>query len=196
MANLDDFITAEMAKMSRWDRFMRNYPDVRTTRFHAVWGARKFDPEMILRPSAGVKAQALLLLFFSGVAWLAVLGAMEKGSVSPVVGWLILMGLPLLVCRFFYRNFLSSRRNFTLALDATGLAIDDQKFPWTDLAETAILTKPSGRTTNNFLVLFKKDGSVHVFDCWLLRISEEKLATIIEYYKHGPKGLGVAGSAS
>jgi hypothetical protein len=196
MPNLDDFIAAEMARTSRWDRFMRNYPDIRTTRFHAVFGARKFPPEMVLRPSVGVKLQAVVFLFFSGVAWLAVVGAMDKGSLSPFVSWLILIGLPLLVCRFFYRNFLSGRRNFALAFDAGGIAVDDQKFPWNDLAETAILTKRSGRTTRNSLVLLGKDGSVRVFDCWLLQVSDEKLATIIEYYKHGPKGLGVAESAS
>lgn len=188
MSTIDDFIEAEKAKMTWWDKIFRNYPDVRTTRFHSVSVSKsKFDIEQVISPSGGLKLQALIILFFSGLAWVAIFSSLHKGRYPLAVSLLALLVVTVLIILFFYRYFIDKRLNYTIAIDHAGINIGGSRFLWEELAETCILTRQAGKTTNNYLILFNKVGSVYKFDLWMLRVSSARLATVIEYYKNNPR---------
>ena len=86
------------------------------------------------------------------------------------------------------RYLFSKKTNYRMTVSASGIAIDETQYPWATIGETCIMSRQEGKTTNSYLIIFTKDGSVWKYDLFLFAISNRGLAAIVEYYK------GVSGS--
>ena len=185
MSTIDDFLEKERAKMSWWDRVWQNYPDVRTTRFHAVVGVKTgSDKEEIIQPSIGMRMQALLALFFFVLLWITLLNSITNNRFPIVLFGLAFIFITGLIIFLFHRYFLSKKFNYHIKIDSSGVAIDGKLFRWEELVQTCIMERREGKTTNNYLILFVKDGSICKCNLWMFSISSAKLATLIEHFKN------------
>ena len=186
MSIVDDFIDSETAKMGRMDRFLLNYPVIETTRALAEPAAKgRFGEEKVIRPSLTERIKAVIIVVFLSLAWLVVLRLLLKGVVPWFVPFFGLVFLSFMIW-FLLRNFFFNKKyNFTIWVTPIWIAVDETKFFWNEIAETCILSRHEGKSTNSYLIILKKDGTVEKFNLFLFGSSNRKLATIIEYYKAG-----------
>lgn len=189
MPVIDDFIETEHAKMSWLERVFRNYPEVQRTSFYAAYAGRaKFGEATMMGPSGGRRLMAVFLLCFIGFFWLVMLGMLLNYSSPFAVVVLAFLFLSFLIVKLSRRYFFSRKFNYRIRVSASGIAIDETQYPWATIAETCIMSRHEGKTTNNYLIIFTKDRSVWKYDLFMFAISNRRLSAIVEYYK------GVSGS--
>lgn len=83
-----------------------------------------------------------------------------------------------------YHSFFNKNYIYTLILDKDYICINYRQTAWTEIAETCIMNKQEGRTTNSYLILFKKDKTIEKLDLYKFGIPDVKLAAMVEYYKN------------
>ena len=187
MKAIDDFIEIEESKMTWLDKITLNYPKVNPTKSFVPSLERiKFDDEKIIRPAVSDKIIAVIIALFAGLFWIGFLRMLINQS-SPFIvvltGFLFMTFLIVVVVR---NSFFNSRYIYKISVNHEYIAIDAHKMYWADILETCIMNKRQGRgRTNSYLVIFKADNTMEKYDLFKFAVSDQKISTIIEYYKAG-----------
>ncbi len=183
MVNIEDYIKAEKEKMTWLDKINRNYPKVENTGLLVGSMQKEIPDSTVIKPSLWDKLISVVLLFFMGVLWLALLSMLLNYRFPfavILIGFLFLTFLIFLVIR---NSFFNPKYIYTISIDKDGISVDDRKLFWSDIEDTFIMSRQEGKRTNYYLLIFKHDKTVDKHDLFRMGISDRKLATLIEYYK-------------
>jgi hypothetical protein len=158
MNHTDDFLErilqTELGNLNRISRFFSAMTIDRTANFPGVKRVREDLAEKTFKPDNYSKYIVLTLI--TGVLLLTgratfLTGSKEKGLVIALV---ILI---LLIFSAIKQLFFDKSLNFVIHLDRKGISIDDRLFEWNDIYATAILSKPSGKSTTRYLIIAFND---------------------------------------
>jgi len=184
MTLVDNFIKTEESKMNWLDKAVRNYPKVRPTKSISYSLTNlKLDKEKIIRPSLLDKFISALILFFLTIVWVGLFKMLLDYKFPFAIFLFGFLLVTFIIFILLSNSFFNKKYIYDLTINKEGIAIDNNKFYWTDIAETCIMNRQEGRRTNYYLVIFKKDTTIKKLDLFRIAITDKKLATIIEYYK-------------
>lgn len=183
MLAVDEFIEAETSKMNWFDKMGMNYPKVKTTKYLSFPLAGKtFSSETVIRPSLINKSLTVVYLFFLSLLALALANASSNGLpfAASRIGFAFIAIAGFIVVRnaFFHPKYI-----FEIKLSTKGIEIKNAKLLWGEVAETCIMSRREGKSTNYYLVIFTKTKAIMKYDLFSFSIADRKLATLIEYYK-------------
>jgi len=183
MALIDDFLDQERRKGNFLVRLLRAEPEAYSTQSLASDRIPSLGTQKIIRPSVLSKVIALGLLLYASFFWMVCFEMLFKDMVLiPITaaGLLLVSFIIFLIARhcFFNRKYI-----YTILVTRSYIQIGRMKISWKEIEDTFIINEKSSKATHSSLLLFKKDGSVKRSDLSRFSISDEKLSTIIEYYK-------------
>jgi hypothetical protein len=181
MTSINDFIKQEEQNMSRFDKWIKNYPKVTTTFNYATQTLKKPVPEQTtIGPSSKSMIIAFSITLIALWLWLGILGIQR--SSAPFLGILFFgLFLTFIVCLMFNKSVFD--RGNHLTIDKFGISIDNNKFLWKDVEGTYIMNKQEGKYTNYYLIIFKNDRTVEKLNLRSMPTNYRKLSTLVEYYK-------------
>jgi hypothetical protein len=184
MTPIDDFIKTEESKMSWLDKLIRNYPKIRPTKSIACSLTNfKLENEKIIRPSNWERFISIIILFFLGIVWLGLVKMLLDYKFPFGVFLFGFLLVTFMIFMLIRNSFFNKRYNYNITINKEAIAVDRQKIYWTEIADTYIMNRQEGRSTNYYLIISKKDKTIEKLDLLNIGISDRKLSTIIEYYK-------------
>jgi len=181
MSSISDFIASENAKMSKWDKFFQNYPDVYTT--SSINDSIKVTkPETIVKPSILGKLVALLFTFLVLLFYIPI-GGMVVNKTPIIFPALAFLFISFILYLLVWNSFFSRRYIYQIRLNNEYIKAQGKKIYWKDVSETFIMNKKEGRFNNSYLVIIKKDSAIEKLNLFKFGISDRKLASLVEAYK-------------
>jgi hypothetical protein len=182
MTSIKNFIEAEEKKMTWLDKVVRNYPQVYQTSFLSL-PMQQSTAEIVLRPSIVLKLITvpfilLCLLFYFYLFRLLI--NQNLPVFVPVAGILF---VSFMLAIIIWYSFLNPKYIYRIRINHEFLEAQDRKYNWKDVSETCILSKMAGRNSNSYLIIIMKDGSFKKLNLLKFRISDKRLAGIVEFYK-------------
>jgi hypothetical protein len=185
MPIVDDFIKAEEQKMTWFDRLVQNYPKVETTKLIArSTKSGKYKEATVIRPSLTDKTIAAVIILFLSLFWLGFLKLLLGNTTLFFSFFLPLLFITFIICIVIYNSFFNKKYIYTLILNKDSISVDHRPIKWSEIVETCIMNVQEGRTTNFYLILFKKDKTMEKLNLYKFGISDVKLSAMIEYYKN------------
>lgn len=181
MAYIDDFIENSASKMTWWQKVVRDYPKVKSTKFISDdIQYVQLGNQAVMETSILKKVVNFLILPIPALIWIAIL---LRLLASPTLGFLFAFLLVTYMLYLLLSSLFSKRYNYTITIDMEGISIDKNKIYWTSIGETGIMSKREGKETISYLLIFKTDTTMEKCDLRKFVVSDRALATIIEYYK-------------
>lgn len=189
MTSVDDFIKEEESKMSWLEKVFMNYPVMYSTKELA--GSTKglsIDTEKIVHPSLFDRAISIVCLIISIAFWLILFNMLTENILVPVtIGGLIFISL--VIWMLLWNTFLNRKYIYTIKLNKNHIEIDRKIIAWKEISETQIMVRQGGRGRNSYLVIFTKDNQVHKYSLFKFGISDNRLSTLMEFYKANQESL-------
>lgn len=182
----DDIIKSEELKMTWLDELSRNYPDVNSTKsISGTLENMRLNKEKTIRPSRLGQAFTMIVLLLLVYIWLWFLMMLLKYTFPFLVFLLGFSMVSLMIYMLISNSFLNKEYIYTIRINSDAISIRNNKFYWSDIAETYIVNKYEGRAKgyNSYLAIVRKDGIMEKFDLHKFGISDRKLSRIIEHYK-------------
>ena len=183
MALIDDFLDQERRKGNYLVRLLRDEPKAFSTQSLASGRDPSLGTQKIIRPSVLSKLIAAGLLLYASFFWMVLFEMLFKDTVLTPVTAAGLLFVSFLIFLIVKRSFFNRKYLYKILLTKNYIQIGEMKISWKEIEDTFIINEWSGKAANSSLLLFKKDGSIKRSDLSRFSISNEKLATIIEYYK-------------
>lgn len=183
MALIDDFLDQERRKGNYLVRLLRDEPKAYSTQSLASDRAPSLGTQKIIRPSLLSKLIAAGLLLYASFFWMVLFEMLFKDTVLTPVTAAGLLFVSFLIFLIVRRSFFNRKYIYKILLTRNYIQIGGLKISWKEIEDTFIINEWGSKAANSSLLLFKKDGSIKRSDLSRFSISNEKLATIIEYYK-------------
>ncbi|RYZ34011.1 MAG: hypothetical protein EOP49_35055, partial [Sphingobacteriales bacterium] len=160
MTELEALLAEEMTRMNWWNRLTGTRPKVASTKgYPGFIQNRELVPETKLRPSTLRKSGGYFLIVLP-VFWLGSLFVdmllKSTFTVFHLAGFTTLLPISI----YLFRNSPLNREYFfNLVLNGSGISINNETYPWTQISGTFIITRQEGRYWADYLVIWCKDGA-------------------------------------
>lgn len=182
MISVKDFIETEKSKMSWLDKVVMNYPQVYQTSFLSP-PIKQNQSEILIRPSLFAKLMAVPFLLFALVFYIPLFSILRNGTLPALIPVTGILFISFILYWLTWHSFLNPKYIYHIRLTSQYIETRKRKFYWNEITETCILTRMEGRFSNSYLVLLMRDGRVEKMNLFKFRISDERLAGIVEFFK-------------
>jgi len=184
MRTINDFMQAEEAKMTWWDRTLNNYPKVSTTQALALRASKvNTSVPVTITQSLSQKIIVFVIIFILGLFWVRLLAMLIRGMFP----WLVILAgflfISMLIYLVSFYTFLNKKTVYNIQLTISGLSAGDVSYCWEDIIETYIMSRWEGKRTNNYLLLHTKQDGFKKFNLVNFNVSSYKLSALIQHYK-------------